>query len=137
MQDNQDFDEYVVEARNGRDAGKRFHVQRIDALTRAGYMLRFVSAVHVESWETLIEDLKTAADRENGAPIDEIMNILHGSDPAQIHKLITDLLGHVRVSPDPAHPDVRRAMQRDDIAELPTLGDVLMGVYLFNFKTGA
>lgn len=124
----------------GRDAGKVFHVHEIDPVTFSGYVLRLISALNVESYEGLIAELRAATQpadgREPEVPIDTIMRILQGSDPRAVHTLVTDLLQHVGVAPDPRHPGVDRALLPDDIRELKTLGDILMAIVKLNFGDG-
>lgn len=109
---------------SGRDAGKQFFIQEIPPREFAGYMLRLVAALRVESYEWLLEQVK-----ESIVSIDAIMNILQGSDPKAVHALMNELLdGFVRVSPDPQHPGVKRELLPDDIRELKTLGDVLIAL---------
>lgn len=127
---------------HGRDAGKVFHLLEIDPLTVSGFMLRLVAALRVADYESLIARFapfmtaQAKGDAGAQAPIDAIMQLLQGADPKAVHELMSELLDYVRVSPDPAHPAVRRALQRDDIRELPTLGAILMGLVKLNFTFG-
>ena len=131
-----DTEHLTIPGVHGRDAGKTFFVCEIDPLTLSGYVLRLVSAVRVASYETLLAEIEAATSRDE-PPIDTIMQLLQGADPAAVHALITELImGYVLVSPDPKHPGVMRKLMRDDIREIRTLGDVLMGIFKFNF-TGA
>jgi len=123
---------HAVHAVHGRDVGKTFHCVEIDPLTAAGFMLRLVSALRVDSYETLIEQLATAKGRD-GVPIDAIMKLLQGADPRAVHELIAELLDYVLITPDPKHPGVKRPLLENEIRELRTLGDVLMGVFKLNF----
>lgn len=122
----------TVQGIHGRDAGKAFHCVEIDPLTSAGFMLRLVSALRVESYESLLEQLSGAKGKD-GVPIDAIMKLLQGADPRAVHELITELLDYVLITPDPKHPGVRRALLENEIREIRTLGDVLMGVFKLNF----
>jgi len=124
----------TVYGQHGRDAGKQYTILEIDPLTAAGYALRLNSAMRIESYETLIAEWK-AASEEGGSPIDLILGALRGADAKAVHTLIEELLDYVRVSPDPRHPGVNRALlaDRTDIRELKTLGEVLAGVLKLNF----
>ena len=118
---------------HGRDAGKVFHVVEIDPLTLSGYVLRIVSALRVESYEGLIEQLASSA-KDGGAPIDAIMRLLQGANPREVHALLTELTTeYVQVAADPKHPGAVRPLLGTDIKEIKTLGDVLMGVFKLNF----
>lgn len=122
----------TIYGQHGRDVGKTFSVGEIDPLTLSGYVLRLVSALRVESYESLVDQLSGA--KEGAAPIDAIMQILRGADPRAVHDLITELVTtYVRVSPDPKHPGVMRALMPSDIREIKTLGDILMGIFKVNF----
>jgi hypothetical protein len=118
----------------GRDAGKTFRVPRIDPLTFAGYALRLVAALRVESYEGLLVEIRDRVDAGD-APIDTIMRVLQGCDPQAVHQLIKDVLTHVTIAPDPQHPGVNRALMGNDILELKTLGDLLMTVSQIHFGT--
>jgi hypothetical protein len=125
----------------GRDAGKVFHLLEIDPLTLSGFVLRLVAALRVPDYDALIARfmpfvVAQKAGEDATAPIDAVMQLLQGADPHAVHALISELLDFVRISPDPAHPNVRRALQRDDIRELQTLGAVLMGHVKLNFTFG-
>jgi hypothetical protein len=117
---------------HGRDAGKTFHAVEIDPLTLSGFVLRLVSALRVDSYEALIEQLATAKS-ETAVPVDAIMKLLQGADPIAVHALISELLDYVLITPDPKHPGVKRALLENEIREIRTLGDVLMGVFKLNF----
>jgi len=121
---------YAVPGVHGRDAGKTFHCVEIDPLTLSGFVLRLVSALRVESYEALLEQLNVA---KGEVPIDTIMKLLQGADPRAVHALISELLDYVLITPDPKHPAVRRALLENEIREIRTLGDVLMGVAKLNF----
>ncbi len=116
----------------GRDSGKTYRLPRIDALTAAGYVLRLVSALRVDSYEGLLAEIQTSVEAKE-APIDTIMHVLQGSDPQAIHALIKDVLGHVLISPDPKFPNVNRAMQGNEIEEIKTLGLILMTLSQIHF----
>lgn len=120
---------------HGRDAGKTFHCCEIDPLTLSGYVLRLVSALRVESYEALLEQLQTAKGAD-GVPIDAIMRLLQGADPRAVHALLTELLDYVLITPDPKHPGVKRPLLENEIREIRTLGEVLMGVARLNFQFG-
>lgn len=109
----------------GRDTGKTYRIPRIDALTTAGYVLRLVAALHVDSYEGLLAEIQTSVEAKQ-APIDTIMRVLQGCDPQAIHGLIHDLLSHVLISPDPKFPNANRPMQGNEIEEIKTLGAILM-----------
>lgn len=116
----------------GRDTGKTYRVPRIDALTVAGYVLRLVAALRVESYEGLLAEIQTSVETKE-APIDTIMRVLQGCDPQAVHGLITDVLGHVMISPDPKFPNVNRPMQGNEIDEIKTLGAILMTLSAIHF----
>lgn len=119
-------------ASTGRDAGKQFTVLEIDPMTKAGYALRFNSALRVDSYQALIDQWRDSA--EAGEPnIDLIMKTLQGSDPQAVHALLNELLAYVRISPDPQHPGVNRVLLSNDIREMRTLGDVLLALVKLNF----
>lgn len=120
----------------GRDTGKTYRVPRIDALDTAGYVLRLVAALRVDSYEGLVAEIQARVDAEE-APIDLIMHVLQGSDPQAIHGLIKDVLGHVLISPDPKFPNVNRPMQGNEIAEIKTLGQILMTIAVIHFGSAA
>lgn len=119
-------------AATGRDAGKQFTMLEIDPMTKAGYALRFNSALRVDSYQTLIDQWRASADAGE-PPIDLIMRTLQGSDPKVVHELLNELLGYVRISPDPQHPGVNRQLMPTDIREMRTLGDVLIALVKLNF----
>lgn len=119
-------------AATGRDAGKQFTMLEIDPMTKAGYALRFNSALRVDSYQTLIDQWRASADAGE-PPIDLIMRTLQGSDPKVVHELLNELLGYVRISPDPQHPGVNRQLLPTDIREMRTLGDVLIALVKLNF----
>jgi len=121
---------------HGRDAGKTFWCVEIDPLTLSGFVLRLVSALRVESYEALLGTLTDSKASADDVPIDAIMKILQGADPHAIHALIAELLDYVLITPDPKHPGVRRALLENEIREIRTLGDVLMGVAKLNFSMG-
>ena len=120
----------------GRDTGKTYRVPRIDALTTAGYVLRLVAALRVESYEGLLTEIQASAEAKE-APIDTIMRVLQGCDPQAIHGLIKDVLGHVLISPDPKFPNVNRPMQGNEIEEIKTLGSILMTLSATHFGLGS
>lgn len=124
----------AIQGSHGRDLGKVFHLCEIDPLTLSGYVLRLVAALRVKSYDSLLETVSG----EPGAPpsIDIVMQILQGADPAAIHSLITELLDYVKITPDPKHPGAQRALISNDIREIRTLGDILMGVARLNFQFG-
>lgn len=117
-------------AATGRDVGKQFTVLEIDPMTKAGYVLRFNSALRVESFQDLFDVWTDDAH----PPIDLIMKTLQGSDATAVHALLNELLGYVRISPDPQHPGVNRALMPNDIREMRTLGDVLLALLKLNFS---
>jgi hypothetical protein len=125
----------TVHGVHGRDAGKAFHCVEIDPLTLSGYMLRLVAALRVESYESLLEQLQSTAGKSD-VPLDAIMRLLQGADPRAVHALIGELLDYVLITPDPKHPGVKRALLANEIREIRTLGDVLMGVAKLNFQLG-
>ena len=124
----------AVHGVHGRDAGKTFHCIEIDPLTLSGYVLRLVSALRVESYEAILEQLAGAkASDANSVPIDTIMQLLQGADPRAVHALIAEMLDYVLITPDPKHPGVKRPLLENEIREIRTLGDVLTGVAKLNF----
>jgi len=127
---------HTVHGVYGRDAGKTFHCIEIDPLTLSGYVLRLVAALRVESYEALLDQLQSAKSA-SGVPIDAIMKLLQGADPRAVHALIAELLDYVLITPDPKHPGVKRALLENEIREIRTLGEVLMGVAKLNFQFGA
>lgn len=124
----------VVYGRHGRDGGKQYTVYEMDVLTRADMALRLNVALRIESFEDLITEWKAAADGE-ASPIDLIMGVLRGADPAIVRALIEEVLEYVRVSPDPQHPGVNRPLlaDRSDIREIKTLGEILAASLKLNF----
>lgn len=119
---------------HGRDAGKTFHCIEIDPLTLSGFVLRLVSALRVESYEALLEQLMTAKDKDaSSVPVDTVMKLLQGADPRAVHELMHELLDYVLITPDPKHPGVKRPLLENEIREIRTLGDVMMGVCKLNF----
>jgi hypothetical protein len=125
----------TIIAATGRDAGKQFTLLEIDPMTKAGYALRFNSALRVDSYQSLIDMWRDSVDQDDddGSRIDAIMKTLQGADPQAIHTLISELLDYVRISPDPQHPGVNRTLLRTDIREMRTLGDVLLALVKLNF----
>lgn len=126
---------HLVHGVHGRDAGKAFHCVEIDPLTLSGYVLRLVTALRVESYEALLEQLQSAKGADS-VPLDAIMQLLQGADARAVHSLISELLDYVLITPDPKHPGVKRPLLQNEIRELRTLGDVLMGVAKLNFQFG-
>jgi hypothetical protein len=122
----------TITAATGRDAGKQFTVLEIDPMTKAGYVLRFNSALRVDSFQALIDEWREGADTGE-PPIDLIMKTLQGADAKVVHALLQELLDYVRISPDPQHPGVNRALMLNDIREMRTLGDVLLALVKLNF----
>ena len=122
----------AVHGVHGRDAGKTFHCIEIDPLTLSGFVLRLVTALRVESYEALLEQFMSAKESAN-VPIDSIMRLLQGADPRAVHELLSELLDYVLITPDPKHPGVKRALLENEIREIRTLGDVLVGVAKLNF----
>lgn len=129
----------------GRDAGKKFVLTEIDPLTLSGLVLRLVSSLRVSSYEELLIKLSAKPDPDEevdnglggrGSAIDAIMQLLQGADPKAVHSLIHDLLAYVKISPDPQHPGVLRALVNGDIKELRTLGEILMATGKLNFNLG-
>lgn len=126
---------HLVHGVHGRDAGKTFHCVEIDPLTLSGFVLRLVTALRVESYEALLTQLQ-GTKGDDSVPIDAIMKLLQGADPCAVHALIAELLDYVLITPDPKHPGVKRPLMENEIRELRTLGDVLMGVAKLNFQFG-
>ncbi|MFI2901364.1 hypothetical protein [Klebsiella aerogenes] len=125
----------IITAANGRDAGKRFKLTELGPVASAGMMLRLVSALRVDSYEDLLARLRESS--EDGAPpIDEIMQVLQGCDPDRVQALVREALQGVQVAPDPKHPEAFRPMTEADIAELRTLGELLMAFSKLNFGAG-
>lgn len=118
-------------ATKGRDAGKSFRMLEINPMTKAGYVLRFNSALRVASFQALIDEWRDADDDK--PPIDLVMKTLQGSDAVAVHALLNELLDYVQVAPDPQHPGAFRALMKDDIREMGTLGDVLLALVKLNF----
>lgn len=126
---------HLVHGVHGRDAGKTFHCVEIDPLTLSGFVLRLVTALRVESYEALLAQLH-GTKGDDSVPIDAIMKLLQGADPRAVHALIAELLDYVLITPDPKHPGVKRPLMENEIRELRTLGDVLMGIAKLNFQFG-
>lgn len=126
---------HQVHGVHGRDAGKTFHCVEIDPLTLSGFVLRLVTALRVESYEALLTQLQGTKGADS-VPIDAIMKLLQGADPRAVHALIAELLDYVLITPDPKHPGVKRPLMENEIRELRTLGDVLMGIAKLNFQFG-
>jgi hypothetical protein len=126
----------TIYASTGRDTGKSFKLLEIDPMTKAGYALRFNSALRVDSYQALIDMWREGAE-EGAAPIDAIMKTLQGSDAQAIHALVSELLDYVHVAPDPQHPGAFRPLMKTDIREMRTLGDVLLALVKLNFISEA
>lgn len=126
----------TIIAAAGRDAGKQFTMLEIDPMTKAGYALRFNSALRVESFVALLEEWRGCVERGE-QPIDLVMRTLQGSDPVVVHTLLNELLDYVRTSPDPQHPGVNRRLMPNDIREMKTLGEVLIAIVKLNFISEA
>lgn len=128
-----DIKEISIHARAGRDLGKTFIIQEVDPLTMSGFVLRLVSALRVENFSELLNQIGDAAD---GASINAIMNILRGADPAAVHALITEIVNNfVTIAPDPKHPSAIRRLTTSDIQEMATLGEVLMTFAKLHFTS--
>lgn len=123
----------IIDGATTRDYGKRFRIAEVDPLTFSGFVLRLVAALKVESYESLLGDLKGAVTEDAAPPIDLVMRVLAGCDPIAVHALITEALEHVQVAVDPRHPEAFRPMLKTDIRDLPTLGAVLVGFVKLNF----
>lgn len=129
----------TIIAATGRDVGKQFTLLEIDPMTKAGYALRFNSALRVDSYQALIDHWRELANKDeadhdgDGETIDFVMKTLQGSDPQAVHALLNELLDYVLISPDPQHPGVNRKLMRTDIREMRTLGDVLLALVKLNF----
>lgn len=126
-------DTQIIAGKHGRDAGKRFMLTRLDPVSAARFMLRLVSSLRVPSYEDLLDSLREADASGAAAPIDQIMQILQGCDPDRVHALIQDAISTMQVAPDPQHPEAFRPLTADDMAELRTLGDLLMAYVKFSF----
>jgi hypothetical protein len=125
----------VIDGATGRDNGKRYRAVEIDPLTMAGYMLRLTAALRSNDIDALMEDYRAAAAPEaaDDVPVGLLMQTVQGCDPKAVHALLTDLLTHVEVAPDPKYPEAFRAlMPTGDIREFSTLGKVLMAVMSLN-----
>jgi hypothetical protein len=122
----------IVDAASARDYGKRFRITETDPLTFSGFVLRLVAALKVESYESMLDDLKNATKAET-PPIDLVMRVLAGSDARAVHALITEALEGVEIAADPRHPEGFRALMKTDIRDLATLGQVLVGFAKLNF----
>jgi hypothetical protein len=121
----------------GRDAGKTFLLTEIEPLQMASFVLRLVSALRVESWEGLLAQLREYNDEDDApAPIDEVMGLLQGCDPARVEALIHEALKTVQIAADPRHPEAFRALEAQDMRELATLGQVLVTFGKLNFDFG-
>jgi hypothetical protein len=118
----------------GRDSGKTYRVPRIDALPFAGYVLRLVAALRVDSYEGLLAEIQASVEAQE-TPLDTVMRVLQGSDPAAIHALIKDLLTHVMISPDPKHPGVNRPLLDGEVVEIKTLGAILQTLAAIHFSS--
>lgn len=127
---------FAVYGTHGRDAGKTFTIREIDPLSLSGYVLRLVSALRVDSYEDMIEEFRAASEKQEGAaPIDTVMRVLRGADPKAVHELIGELVAsYVSIAPDPKHPGALRAiMVSEDIREIRTLGEILVGFAKLHF----
>lgn len=119
----------------GRDSGKSFKVFEIDPMTKAGYVLRFNSALRIASFQELLDTWRSlnGEEEDDGAAIDFVMRTLQGSDPQVVHGLLQELLDFVHVAPDPQHPGAFRPLMKTDIREMKTLGDALLALVKLNF----
>lgn len=123
----------IVTAAAGRDAGKRFRFPELDPLFLAGLALRLVAALKIPSFD-MLRQLAAPADPDApaGEPdedkLDALLTILRGCDATAVHALVTEILGHVEIAPDPKHPEAWRPVMvaGGDIQELRTLGTVVM-----------
>lgn len=123
----------IITATAGQDVGKRYRFVRLNPLTLAGLALRLVGALKIPSFDALRQlsapaDPDAPADEPDESKLDALLAILRGCDAAAVHALITEILGHVEVAPDPKHPEAWRPVMvnGDDIQELRTLGAVVM-----------
>lgn len=123
----------TIIAATGRDAGKQFTLLEIDPMTKAGYVLRFNSALRIDSYQALIDQWRQSTEEAEEPPIDTIMKTMQGADPLVLHTLLNELLDYVRISPDPQHPGVNRKLLPNDIREMKTLGEVLLALVKLNF----
>lgn len=135
MNDQSEQKTTVVQGLTGRDANKRYRVTEMLKLTAASMALRLVAALHVESYEDLIVKLQ-GAPGQDGAPIEDILQLLQGCNPVQLEALMREALNGMEVAPDPQHPEAFRPMAAADISELRTLGSLLTAFVKLNF-TGA
>jgi len=129
----------TIYASAGRDMGKSFRMSEIDPMTKAGYVLRFNSALRIASFQELLDTWRqlNGDDANDGEAIDFVMKTLQGSDPQVVHGLLQELLDYVHVAPDPQHPGAFRPLMKTDIREMRTLGDVLLALVKLNFISEA
>lgn len=126
----------ALQGKHGRDAGKTFHITEIETMTKTALMLRAVSALRLDSVQDVMRQLGAAAQEDSDKAFDSALRLLHGADSAALQSLLNDLLDGVQIAPDARHPGSVRALERSDIRELRTLGDVLLGVVKLNFMDG-
>lgn len=127
----------ALQAKHGRDVGKTFHIAEIETMAKTALMLRAVSALRVDSVQDVVRNLNAAAQDDSDKAFDSALRLLHGADSAALQSLLNDLLEGVQIAPDARHPGSVRTLERSDIRELRTLGDILFGVVKLNFMDGA
>ncbi|QMV32354.1 hypothetical protein T2_00037 [Ralstonia phage Elie] len=127
----------AVQAKHGRDVGKTFHIVEFETMAKTALVLRAVSALRVDSVQDVVRNLSAAAQEDSDAAFNSALKLLHGADSAALQVLLNDLLDGVQIAPDARHPGSVRALERADIRELRTLGDVLFAVVKVNFMDGA
>lgn len=127
----------IIDGKKGRDVGKRFQLTELHTLQKAGFSLRLVAALRVESYETLLAKFAARPNAQAAAPIDDIMRTLQGCDPAAVESLIYEVLATVDVAVDPAHPGAFRKATAEDVGELATLGDIIMAFFALNLSEKA
>ena len=119
---------------NGRDNGKHFQLTEIETTQKASFVLRLVASLRVDSWENLLE--RFAQRDDSKPPIDLIMSLLSGSDPASVELLMHETLRSVQIAPDPRYPEAFRQIEARDIRELATLGEIIIKFATLNLSTG-
>lgn len=130
----------IFQAHIGRDNGKRFRAVEVAPLDMAGFALRLVSALNIPDWTTVQALAAPQTGDEDAMATDEaitaVLALLRGCDAEAVHKLVTEALGYIEVSPDPKHPEAWRKLMVSDIQELRTLGGVLMTFAKSNLSLG-
>ncbi len=131
-----DTNDVTFAAEHGRDAGKHFQITEVPPVELATLIMRFVSALRVDSIDDFLTVVNPDVEDANAASMSGVLRLLAGADALATRPLMLDILKYVRIAPDPAHPGVFRSLRDDDLRELKTLTDVLGAFVRANVVSG-